>query len=99
MKSDRKSGDQSLKRASSAGTRNERPKKDGDTTIELEVIMSLVSGSEYHKITEIFDQRISSPPAYLDLVKKVKPDLNLTMLQHVSTSKSIPSILRYHDYM
>ena len=99
LKGDRKSGDQSLRRTSSEGTRKERPKKDGDTTIELEVIMSLVSGSEYHKVTENFDQRISGPPAYLDLVKKVKPDLNLTMLQHVSTSKSIPSILRYHDYM
>ena len=99
MKGDRKSEDLSLRRTSSAGTRKERPKKSGDTTIELEIIICLVSGSEYHKITENFDQRISDPPAYLDLVKKVKPDLNLTMLQHVSTKTSVPAILQYHDYM
>ena len=99
LKGDRKSGDQSLRRTSSAGAKKERIKKSGDSTIELEVIICLVTGTEYHKISESFDQRISGPPAYLDLVKKVNPNLNLTMLQHVSTSKSIDFILKYHDFM
>ena len=94
MKGDRKSDDRSLRRTSSAGARKEQEKKSGDTTIELEIIISLISGSEYHKITETFNQRISGYPAYLDLVKKTKPDLNLAMLQHVPTPKSVPSILQ-----
>ena len=99
MKDDRKSGDQSLRRTSSAGTRKDQGKRPGETTIELEIIISLVSGSEYHKITENFDQRISDVPAYLDLVKKTKPDLDLTMLKHIPTPISVPSILQYHDFM
>ena len=72
--------------------------RSSDTTFKLEVIISLVSGSEYHKITETFDSRVSGAPAYLDLIKRVKPDMNLAMLQHVPTKNSIDSFIQYHDF-
>jgi hypothetical protein len=72
--------------------------RSSDTTFQLEVIISLVDGSEYHKITETFDSRVSGAPAYLDLIKSVKPDMNLAMLQHVPTKNSVDSVIQYHDF-
>ena len=72
--------------------------RSSDTTFKLEVIISLVSGSEYHKISKTFDHRVTGAPAYLDLIKEIKPDMNLTMLQHVPTEKSVDSVLQYHDF-
>ena len=72
--------------------------RSSDTTFQLEVIISLVTGSEYHKITETFDSRVSGAPAYLDLIKRVKPDMNLAMLQHVPTKSSVHQVIQYHDF-
>ena len=66
--------------------------------VELQMVISLTSGSEYHKITEHFEKRISGPPAHMDMIKKIKPDLNLAMLQHIPTETAVHQVLQYHDF-
>ena len=67
-------------------------------TFQLEVIISFAAGSEYHQIIETFDHPVSSAHEYLDVIKRIKPDLNLSMLhQIVPTEKFIDSIIHYHD--
>ena len=69
-----------------------------DKTIQLEVIFSFATGSEYHQITDTLDHPVSSAHEYLDVIKRIKPDLNLSMLhQVVTTEKFVDSIVHYHD--
>ena len=88
-----------MKRSSSTPENDPDMKRISVTTsIELEMVISLTSGSEYHKITETFEQRTSGVPTHMDMIKKIKPDLNLAMLQHVPTEKAVHSVLQYHDF-
>ena len=66
--------------------------------IELEMVISLTSGSEYHKITEYFEHPISGPLAHMDIIKKFKPDLNLAVLKHIPTETSVHKIIQYHNF-
>ena len=88
-----------MRRTSSTQVRSISDKdRSSETTLELEIIISLLTGSEYHKITETFDHRVSGVPAYLDMIKRIKPDLNMSMLQQVPTDRAISSVLQYHDF-
>ena len=67
-------------------------------TFKLEFIISFATGSEYHEITDTFDDPVSDAHEYLDVIKRIKPDLNLSMLPQVeSTEKLVDSIIHYHD--
>jgi hypothetical protein len=68
-----------------------------DTNFPIEVIICLVTGSEYHQITESFDHRDLGIPACLDLIRKIKPDFNLAMLQHVPTEEAVDLLTKYHN--
>ena len=67
-------------------------KTSNDKSIELEIIISTNSGSEHHKITETYDHRNLGVPTHLDMIKWVKPGLNLGMLQHIPTENAVTSI-------
>ena len=88
-----------MRRTSSVKPRSpEIGKRSSVTTIELEIIISFLTGSEYHKISTTFNHRVTGVPAYKDMIKTVKPELNLETLQHVPTKESVHMFLQYHDF-
>ena len=88
-----------MRRTSSVKPRSpEIGKRSSVTTIELEIIISFLTGSEYHKISTTFNHRVTGAPAYKDMIKTVKPELNLETLQHVPTKESVHMFLQYHDF-
>ena len=70
--------------------------------VETEIIIALTSGSEYHKITHTSDHPSVEVHAkkvnHLELVKEIKPNLNLSLLKHIPLEKSVESILSYYDF-
>ena len=88
-----------MRRTSSVKPRSpEIGKRSSAATIELEIIISFLTGSEYHKISTTFNHRVTGAPAYKDMIKTVKPELNLETLQHVPTKESVHMFLQYHDF-
>ena len=86
-----------MKRSSSDST---TVRKASGMSIELEMIISLNTGSEYHRITEIVENRngLLDIPWYLDMIQKVKPALNMATLQHIPNERAVHDVLQYHDF-